>query len=82
MYTMFAKVLLWDSGHEWVNALEKNNPNKLRGSIFNFRGVWSAFSLCPNFEEVDGAYWFRVVRPCVRARPCASVRQEPRMLGF
>ena len=19
-----------------------------------------------NFEEVDGAYWFRVVRPCVR----------------
>ena len=22
---------------------------------------------CPNFEEVDGTYWFRVVRPSVRA---------------
>ena len=32
----------------------------------------------PNFEEVDGAYWFRVVHPCVRA----SVRQKPCMLGF
>ena len=32
----------------------------------------------PNFEEADGAYWFRVVRACVRP----SVRQEPYMLGF
>ena len=31
----------------------------------------------PNFEEVDGAYWFRVVRASVRL----SV-QEPCMLGF
>ena len=30
----------------------------------------------PNFEEVDGAYWFRVVRASVRL----SV-QEPCMLG-
>ena len=30
------------------------------------------------FEEVDGAYWFRVVRACVHA----SVRQKPCMLGF
>ena len=29
-----------------------------------------------NFEEVAGAYWFRVVRPCV------SVHQKPCMLGF
>ena len=29
-----------------------------------------------NFEEVDGAYWFRVVRPSMRA----SVHQEPCML--
>ena len=28
----------------------------------------------PNFEEVDGAYWFRVVRACVRQERC--------MLGF
>ena len=32
----------------------------------------------PNFEEVDGVYWFRIVRPCMRA----SVRQEPYMLEF
>ena len=32
----------------------------------------------PNFEEVAGAYWFRVVRPSVRA----SVHQNPSMLGF
>ena len=31
----------------------------------------------PNFEEVDGTYWFRVVRASVRQ----SV-QEPCMLGF
>ena len=39
-----------------------------------------------NFEEVDRAYWFRVVRACVResVRPCVhpSVRQELCMLGF
>ena len=32
----------------------------------------------PNFEEVDWAYWFRVVLPCVRP----SIRQEACMLGF
>ena len=29
-----------------------------------------------NFEEVAGAYWFRVVRPSVRASVCPSVRQK------
>ena len=24
----------------------------------------------PNFEEVNGAYWFRVVRPFVKNRAC------------
>ena len=35
----------------------------------------------PNFKEVDGAYWFWVVRLSVRAcvRPFV---QEPYMLGF
>ena len=36
------------------------------------------YHYAPNFEEVDRAYWFRVVRVCVRA----SIRQEPCMLGF
>ena len=31
-----------------------------------------------NFKDVDWAYWFWVVRPCVRA----SVHQKPCMLGF
>ena len=29
------------------------------------------FYYAPNFEDVDGAYWFRVVRPSVRARVLA-----------
>ena len=45
-----------------------------------------ASDYAPNFEEVDGAYWFRVVRPSVRPSVRASVRpsvhQEPCMLGF
>ena len=41
---------------------------------------WRSF-LCPNFKEVDGAYWFRVVHACFRG-VLASVRQEPCMLGF
>ena len=36
--------------------------------------TWHAMSYyAPNFEEVDGAYWFRVVRLSV---------QEPCMIGF
>ena len=35
--------------------------------------LWSS-DYAPNFEEVDRAYWFRVVRP--------PVHQEPCMLGF
>ena len=32
-----------------------------------------------HFEEVDGAYWFRVVCACMRASVCPSVHQEPCM---
>ena len=32
----------------------------------------------PNFEEVDGAYWFRVVRPSV----CSSKPVHARVLKF
>ena len=35
----------------------------------------------PNFEDVDGAYWFWVMRPAVCASMHPSV-QEPCMLGF
>ena len=41
----------------------------------------------PNFEEVEGAYWFGPVRPSVRPSVCLSVTlfgssetQEPLML--
>ena len=36
----------------------------------------------PNFEEVDGAYWFRVVRPCVRACVRSSRTVHARVLKF
>ena len=34
------------------------------------RKLFISFYYAPNFKEVDGAYWFRVVRPCVREEPC------------
>ena len=43
--------------------------------------IFNEFLYAPNFEEVDGAYWFRVVGPCVRACVRPSV-QELCMLGF
>ena len=41
----------------------------------------------PNFEEVDGAYWFRVVRPCVRVSVrhtflMHAISYKSCMLGF
>ena len=43
--------------------------------VYEFEnGVYYA----PKFEKVDGAYWFRVVRSCVRP----SVHQKRCMLGF
>ena len=41
----------------------------------------------PNFDEVDGAYWFRVVRASVRPPVCACMLacvrlSKPCMLGF
>ena len=38
----------------------------------------------PNFEDVDGAYCFRVVRPFVRAsvQNMHAISYEPCMLGF
>ena len=36
----------------------------------------------PNFKEVDGAYWFRVVRPCVCVQNMHAISYESCMLGF
>ena len=36
----------------------------------------------PNFEEVDGAYWFRVVSPFVCASVCSSRTVHARVLKF
>ena len=36
----------------------------------------------PNFEEVDGAYWFQVVRACVRACGRSSRTVHARVLKF
>ena len=57
-------------GQEVYEFSEKylDMPNSLLLSLF--------YAL--DFEEVDGAYWFRVVRVSVRA----SVHQEPCKVGF
>ena len=48
----------------------------------NGTGLVRVHIYAPNFEEVDRAYWFRVVRPSVSTCVRPSVRQEPCMLGF
>ena len=54
---------------DWQTHLHVSN-HALNGISLHSDG----FEFAPNLEEVDGAYWFRVVHP--------SVRQEPCMLGF
>ena len=48
------------------------------------RNVYSLHSsnYAPNFEEVDGAYWFRVVCACYRASVRSSRTAHARVLKF
>ena len=48
------------------------------------RQVKNMYFYAPNFEEVEGAYWFPVVHPCVHLRHFLmhAISYEPSMLGF
>ena len=51
--------------------------------LINKTGYFNdCYNYAPNFEEVDGPYWFRVVRACVRGCVRASIRRKPCMIGF
>ena len=51
--------------HPIYTERQKKRPRDIHLHIFCFGSVRACF-YAPNFEEVAGAYWFRVVRPCVR----------------
>ena len=84
------QVFSWhDSYNPCVLISLRQMPNN-QGCTANEIPMWF-FNGCritlyaPNFKEVDGAYWFRVVCVCVRLSVHTSVRmsvQEPCMLGF
>ena len=46
------------------------------------RAHFSLLFMSPNFEEVDGAYWFRVVSPCMHVSGRSSRTVHARVLKF
>ena len=56
----------------------------IRISDFLIRVRGETIHYAPNFEEVNGAYWFRVVRLCVHSSHFLmhAISYEPCMLGF
>ena len=74
MWHVFAEQSCRKTG-DWMYVCY--NLNTFTGTLM-FAYPSSLFDYAPNFEEVDMAYWFLVVRASV----CPSVHQEPCMLGF
>ena len=56
----------------WIGTRAKYVEIKISIIIWYFKLAYIHFSHChfyaPNFEEVDGAYWFRVVYPSLLSR--------------
>ena len=66
------------------NNIKKNRhfPLKLWRRKTWFKRIVECHYYAPNFEEVDGAYWFRVLRLCLRASVCSSRTVHARVLKF